>query len=101
MQLATGSSEPDSCSQTDVGAADCRVQTATAARLEFGGEGAGGCADGVAQDVLGADGGVPDLVAHLGAEPVRELVAQPMELQAHLGVYADAHVVVHHPPLHL
>ena len=41
------------------------------------------------------------VLTHLGLEPVRELGPEPVELQAHFSVHADAHVVVHHLRLHL
>ncbi len=53
------------------------------------------------QDVRGAHGCVPNFVAHLAAKPLRELIAEPVELQAHLGIHTHAQIVVHHPFLHL
>lgn len=41
------------------------------------------------------------MLTHLGLEPVRELGPEPVKLQAHFSVHADAHVVVHHLCLHL
>ena len=41
------------------------------------------------------------VLTHLGLEPLRELGPEPVELQAHFCVHADAHVVVHHLRLHL